>query len=318
VHKLTKCTILILTYKGKHHLEFLLPTVKEAIAKYNGQVEIEVMIVDNGSDENTRAYVSQHFPSYLYLFSPINDYLFSLNSFIRRLDSEFMLILNDDMKLDVNILNALIPIIQRDPELFAVSCRIMNFDGTNTASAVRMARYKKGWMENYYLDSRESQIKFTLYPGGGAAVFRTEFFNKLGGFDALYRPAYYEDADLGIRAWQQGWKSLYNPSAVLYHREGGTISDQFKSDLLDQTINRNKILCALKNTRFPGFLGSFFLFLPYRIIFAYFTNRNMFKAWMQALRRFPQALSKRRKAGVIVKDPLWITMLDRPYIERDN
>ncbi len=307
------CTILVLTYKGKHHLELLLPTIKQAIENFRGEESIDVLIVDNGSDELTKEFVLSQYPNFRYEFSPDNDYLFSLNRFVKALSTDYLLMLNDDMKLDENVLNLLLPCIEKDKSLFAVTCRIMDFEGKYTASAVRAARYTKGWMYNAYLDPSETEIKYTLYPGGGAAVFRTEYFNALDGFDPLFRPAYCEDTDLGIRAWQQGWSSIYYPAAILYHREGGTITDQFKKDKLEQTINKNKILCTLKNTRFPGFLFWFYILLPYRIIRSLVKDKIMFNAWKLSFKQFPQALAKRRSARVLVMDPEWIGLLNKPY-----
>jgi len=308
------CTILILTYKGKHHLEFLLPTVKEAIDNYQGNVDVDVLIVDNGCDETTRQYSLSGFPQFRYEFSPVNDYLFSLNHFVREMKAEYMLMLNDDMKMDKEVLNELIPMMEKDNSLFAVSCRIMDFDGSYTASGVRMAAYTRGWMRNYYLDTAETATKYTLYPGGGAAIFCTSYFNELGGFDTLFRPAYCEDTDLGMRAWQQGWKVVYHPKAILYHREGGTIKDQFKQDRLEQTINKNQILCMMKNCRFSGFLAWFLLLLPYRLIFNYFRNKNLYRAMLMALRQFPQAWRKRVTSKVKVHDEEWMPLLNGSYL----
>src|SRR5580700_5504404 len=97
---MASCTILILTYKGKHHLELLLPTVKAAIDHYKGSSIPDVMIVDNGSDESTRQFVQSKYPEYIYLFSPVNDFLFFLNAFIKQLPSKNVLMLNVEIKLE--------------------------------------------------------------------------------------------------------------------------------------------------------------------------------------------------------------------------
>jgi GT2 family glycosyltransferase len=310
---MASCTIVILTYKGKHHLELLLPTVKEAIELYRGPVVPDVLIVDNGCDELTRDFTHNHFPDYKYSFSPQNDYLFSLNPFIKQLDSDFVFMLNDDMKLEKNILNELIPVIEQDQALFAVTCRIMDFEGQYTASAVRTAHYSRGWIDNYYLDPKESAPKYTLYPGGGAAIFRTSYYNALGGFDTLFRPAYAEDLDLGTRAWQKNWKTVYDPRAILYHREGGTINDQFKQNKLEQMICRNRVLWMIKNGRNVGFLFWFFLMLPYRLIYNYINNRNLYKAMLQAIKKLGPAMRGRRLSEPLVPDSVWFRMLNTPY-----
>jgi GT2 family glycosyltransferase len=297
-------------------LELLLPTVKSAIGYYHGKLSLNVMIVDNGCDETTRQYAQMQFPGYQYLFSQVNDYLFSLNEVIKNLPTEYVFLLNDDMKLEKNVLNELIPIIENDEELFAVSCRIMDFEGVYTASAVRTIKYVKGWIYNLYLDPQENELKYTLYPGGGAAIFRTSYFNSLNGFDTIYRPAYAEDLDLGTRAWQRNWKTVYHPKAILYHREGGTINDQFKKDKLEQTIYRNHVLWMIKNGRYPGFIFWFFIKLPYRVVYNFLYNRNQFKALMHAILKLGSAFRRRKTADIIVKDREWIQKLNMPYFHR--
>jgi GT2 family glycosyltransferase len=310
---MSSCTIVVLTYKGRHHLQWLLPTLQTAIDNYQGDAKIDVHIVDNGSDELTKKFSESSFPNFKYSFSPVNDYLFSLNSFVEQSQSDFTFILNDDMKVDKNVLNEVIPIMEKDNCLFAVTCRILDWDGGCTLSAVRAAKYDKGWMYDYYLDHQESDTKYTLYPGGGAAIFRTDYFNSLNGFDTLYRPAYCEDADLGIRAWQNNWKVIYHPKAILFHREGGTINDQFKRDRIEQTIYKNHILWMLKNVRYPGFLFWFILLLPYRLIYNSRYNKNQFKALVQSFKQMGKAISKRNYSSILVSDEEWIKMLDKEY-----
>ena len=174
-------------------------------------------------------------------------------------------------------------------------------------------KYSKGWVYEFYLDHNEAELKYTLYPGGGAAISRTVYFNALNGFDTLYRPAYAEDLDLGTRAWQKNWKTVYNPKAVLYHREGGTINDQFKRNKLEQIICRNRVLWMIKTGRYPGFLFYFFLMLPYRMVFALFSNRNQYKAFFQALRKLKPAIEGRRNSENLVNDSIWAGMLNQTY-----
>lgn len=314
---MSSCSIVILTYKGKHHLEWLLPTVKEAIRHYGGKAAIDVLIVDNGCDAATRDLAVASLPGLQYLFSSRNDYLFSLNDVIRNIRSDYILLLNDDIRLDREILNELIPLMENaDDSLFGISCKNFDWEGGHTLSAVRTASYKRGWMSNYYLDPAETGTKYTLYPAGGSTIFRTKYFNALNGFDTLYRPAYCEDTDLGIRAWQNGWKVIYHPKAFVYHREGGSTKDYFRQNKLEQMIYKNQILCMIKNTRQPAFLFWFFLMLPYRLIYNFLHNRNGYKALLQALAGIKPALSQRKKSRVNVKDEDWMPLLDTPYISR--
>lgn len=286
------CTLLILTYKGKHHLEHLLPTVIAAIEN-TPDYNISTLIVDNGCDEPTRQYVAQNFPLLNYEYSPVNDYLFSLNRFVAGLKSEFVFILNDDMRLHPDVLNKTLGVIVNDSKLFAVTSKIRDWDDTFTASGIRVMEYKMGWLKSYYIPANEGQLQYTLYGGGGAAVFRTEIYNRLNGFDPLYRPAYCEDLDLGHRAWHIGYRIVYHPEAILYHREGGTIKNQFKADKLSQSVYKNQILWMVRNGNAKYFFLSFLLLLPYRLLTGWRIGKNSYLALLKSLPKLHLALFKR-------------------------
>lgn len=307
------CTILILTYRGRYHLEFLLPTVMHAIEN-TSNYSIETLIVDNACDEITCEYVKQNFPAIKYEFSPVNDYLFSLNHFVSGLKDEFVFILNDDMKLHPDVLNRTLDVISQDKNLFAVSSKIRDWDDTYTASGIRKLKVEKGWMKSYYEEADENKLQYTLYGGGGAAVFRTAVYNELKGFDPLYRPAYCEDLDLGHRAWHLGYRIVYHPMAVLYHREGGTIKDQFKADKLEQNIYKNQVLWMVRNGNSKHFLLSFLLLLPYRLLTGWRIGKNSYVALLKSLSKLHLALFKRfSDPSSVVYDEGIIRKLGSPY-----
>lgn len=305
------CTILILTYKGKHHLEYLLPTVREAI-KNTPDYDVNVLIVDNGFDDETLNYSQQNFPEFEYQYSPVNDYLFSLNPFIEKINSPYFLLLNDDMKLHPDVLNQTIPLLDSDKKLFAITCNIMDWEGDYTTVFVRKLYPKKGWLTSRWdKENTDNQLRYTLY--GGAALFRTNTFNQLKGFDPLFRPAYCEDLDIGHRAWQQGNEIVYNPLAILYHREGGTIKDQFTADKLTQNIYKNQILWMLKNAKYPYFLIGFIILLPYRLLTGWLVDKNSYIALLKSLSQMPQALVKRFRTKNKINDKKFMERLGTIY-----
>lgn len=309
----TDCVILILTYKGLHHLEHLLPTVELAIQN-TPQFKIDVLIVDNGSSEVCREWVNANFPTFNYKFSPVNDYLFSLNPFVASLKSEFVFILNDDMKLDREIFNQSLPLIASDEDMFALGCKILDWDGEEETNGIRLMEYQNGWLNSHYVAFENNLTRYTLYGGGGAAVFRTAYFNELGGFNSLFRPAYGEDLDLGHRAWHRGWSSVINPKAILFHREGGTIHEQFASAELEQKVRRNNILWMLRNADRRGFLSAFFVLFPIRLIRWRMKHKNLYRAMLMSLSSWTLALKQRfAESSHKMNDEEIMEMLNKTY-----
>jgi GT2 family glycosyltransferase len=309
------CTILILTYKGKFHLEFLLPTVRKVIEN-SPDFSIDVLIVDNGKDEPTQQFVAENFPEMKFTFSPVNDYLFSLNPYMAQIEADFIFLLNDDIKIHPNSINEALPLLVNDNELFAVHCNVHDWDNTYSAEGTRQMFYRRGWLYTHWNKTPEANegVRYTLYTGGGSGFFRTRMFNELGGFDPLYRPAYCEDLDIGHRAWQQGWKIVRAPKSILYHREGGTIKDQFKADQLTQKVYKNQILWMVKNANYSGSLFWFWLLLPYRLLLGWRVDKNSYIALVKALPRLPLALKKRfAKPKSKIKDEDLMKILHTKY-----
>ncbi len=85
------------------------------------------------------------------------------------------------------------------------------------------------------------------YPGGGSSAFDRAKFLELGGFDSLFHPFYYEDTDLGFRAWKRGWKVLYEPRSIVHHEHRGTIGKKFSPDYIEKVVRGNSLLYCWKN-----------------------------------------------------------------------
>ena len=53
-------------------------------------------------------------------------------------------------------------------------------------------------------------------------AIKRSVFNELGGFDAEHFATAYNDADLCLRAWELGYRTVYTPHALLYHHESAS------------------------------------------------------------------------------------------------
>lgn len=111
----------------------------------------------------------------------------------------------------------------------------------------------------------------SVYPVGGHFAVRRSMFIELGGYDEnLFQPFYYEDTDLGVRALNKGWRTIYEPGAEVIHpMENSSIKSNFDKDHISITRKRNRVFFILKNFQSPiqkisirlGLLLRFFCFL---------------------------------------------------------
>lgn len=293
-----RLTILILTYNGKHHLRLLLPTVQELI-RNTKEYTISVLIVDNGNDEDTTLFMKNEYPNFQYEKSGNNDYLFILNQYVKTIKSPYFLLLNDDMRLDFNLLNeAMCHFL--NSKLFAVSCTIKNWDGNGIQEAVKYVSYKNAWMYIHKNDALNVPA-YSFNACGGASVYRTNIFNELGGFDRLYYPAYYEDTDLSHRAWQSGYEIVNEPKAIVYHREGASWAEKKNNTKRTVLIYKNKMQGMVRNCSMPNFLLFFILTVPVRLLFGWRNGKEFYFAYVNTIIKLPKLLLLRKKQQKKIK-----------------
>ena len=78
-----------------------------------------------------------------------------------------------------------------------------------------------------------------LYGSGGCSLYDAAKLRALGNVDEVYEPAYVEDLDLGYRAWQRGWPSVYVAGAVVEHRHRATTSRYYTEAQLARILEIN-------------------------------------------------------------------------------
>ena len=78
-----------------------------------------------------------------------------------------------------------------------------------------------------------------LYGSGGCSLYDAAKLRALGNLDEAYEPAYVEDMDIGWRAWQQGWPSVYVAGAVVEHRHRATTSRYYTEAELERVLEIN-------------------------------------------------------------------------------
>jgi len=205
----------ILNYNGRQHLEHLLPTAIAAAKKC--PVECSVLVLDNRSPEPDVDWVRQNFPTVKTVVAPENDFLFSYNWLLAQLPDEVVVILNNDLRLDENFLAPLLRHFHA-PDVFAVSASSFDWEGTERTIGPARLDFANGFYRWHYEPQRQ-ELCHTLFASGGFMAVDRKKFLELGGFSRLFQPAYCEDLDLGFRAWRRGWRSIYEPASIVWHRE---------------------------------------------------------------------------------------------------
>jgi len=189
------------------------------------EVEIELLVVDNGSADGTLEYLRREGVPHLSL--PRNlGFAAAVNLGVARTEAAAVLVLNADTVLEPGCAGALLDALEADSALGGVQPRILQLEGeARDVAAARL--YSAG--QALLADGRaveegagEAQSSLYLRPRevfgvcGAACLLRRELFAELGGYDERY-VSFYEDVDLNVRARIAGWGFAYVPEAVVWH-----------------------------------------------------------------------------------------------------
>jgi GT2 family glycosyltransferase len=284
------CAILVLNWNGIAHLQVLIPSLRIAVARHGGRVPI--VVVDNRSTTGDVEWLRAECPDVEIVVAERNDYLFSLNPIVAARTEDVVVILNNDMRVDADFLAPLVDHFA-DPTLFGATARVLDWDGARATTGQRRMRIRHCWYYQWW-DLDVARPVYTLDAGGGCAAFRRTFFTALGGFDPLYRPAYFEDVDLSYRAWMRGWRTVFEPRSIIYHREGATLRDGTREARFRTLLARNQALFTLKNVGEWGFLAGYLALMPWRIARGWlFGDPYTARGLVASIPRTPRAIAAR-------------------------
>lgn len=235
-------TVLIPNYNGRDLLEKNLPSVYSAI-KYAG-VSSEIIIVDDASQDDSIAYLQKYHPRIKVLSNAHNlGFSKTCNKGIKEAKGKLLLLLNSDVKLDLSYISKCVKEFISHDNPFAVFGRIIDDYGASIKNGIL---YKKCLFKIKKKINAKNGI--THFVSGANAVFCLDKLRKIGGFDTIYSPYYFEDDDLSYRAYKKGWDSFFIGDAVCYHQGAATIKKSVKKSKLKQVYFSNKFIFHYKHT----------------------------------------------------------------------
>lgn len=190
----------------------------------------DIIVVDNGSKDDSVYIIEGNFPEVTLITLHKNTgFAGGVNTGIRyALDNRYdaVALFNNDAVADKDWLKHLAKSLEKDPELGAVTCKLMrddelHFDSTGDFYTTWGTSFPRG--RNRKDTGQYNKVGYVFGASGGASLYRADLFRDIGLFDQRFF-AYYEDVDLSFRAQLAGWKIWYNPSSIVYHQVGGTSS----------------------------------------------------------------------------------------------
>ncbi|HEY5036464.1 MAG TPA: glycosyltransferase, partial [Chthoniobacterales bacterium] len=196
-----------------------------SLQKHADAVTFEVIVVDDCSTDDT-AQILKKIPGLVYLRNKSNSgFIASCNSGVQRARGRYLLFLNNDTVVSPNWMARLRETFDLKPRAGLVGSKLIYPDGRLQEAGGIIWRDGSGWNRGKFQDAGKPEYNFLRevdYCSAASVMIPKPLFTSLGGFDAKYDPAYYEDVDLAFKVAQSGRKVLYQPLSVITHCEGIT------------------------------------------------------------------------------------------------
>lgn len=291
-------SVIIPTYNGLTLLKKHLPAVFKALRRHD-----EVVIVDDASTDDSILWLTENYKLQFEVVKQKDAFCFtgihkdidvkvlvnranlrfaaSCNLGVASAKSEVVILLNSDVSPDKEFLRYLLPHF-RDKKIFAVGCKELAANEHDKEYGRNEAHFERGFLVHnraQYQNGRD-----TFWASGGSAAFRKLMWDKLGGFDLAYRPAYWEDIDLSYRARRRGWQVIFEERAIVHHVHESTNASVFGKKQMEVMAYKNSILFMWKNAR-GTLLAQHLVWLPYHLIFTSIRSEGRFlKGFFLAIR----------------------------------
>lgn len=248
-----KVAIVILNWNGRKLMEEFLPSVVS-----NSPEWAEVIVADNGSTDDSIEMLKAKFPTVSIICLDRNyGFAEGYNQALKRLDHEYCVLLNSDVEVTPNWLDAPIATLDSDPSIACVQPKIR---AQRNKEYFEYAGAAGGYIDKYgypfcrgrilhIVEKDEGQYDTPadiLWATGACLFVRTATYKEVGGLDAGFF-AHQEEVDMCWRLRSRGYRLVCVPQSIVYHVGGATLNAESPRKTF---LNfRNSLLMLYKNSR---------------------------------------------------------------------
>ena len=271
----TSISVVIPNYNGRDLLENNIPSL---LAALNG-MEFEIIVVDDCSSDDSVPFLKKTYPDIIIIKNSKNlGFSATCNKGISIASKELICVSNTDVTFTNEYFTNAIKNFTT-PDVFAVKGDIINyckdFHDVMNIEKTSLLYYKRGFLRfNQKVEPNNIQFspkinsQFVLL--GCCFVCRREILQELKGYDEIYSPFYWEDADLAQRALKSGQQLIYDKNCKVYHQTSATISRHRSNRQRRLISNRNKFIFTWRHI-----YGT-----TYWISHIFYTSLNLLTRWI--------------------------------------
>jgi GT2 family glycosyltransferase/SAM-dependent methyltransferase len=231
-----------------------------SILKNSANVKYEILIADDNSTDKT-IKIQRLVKNVKIIRNNENlRFLKNCNNAAKFARGRYLLFLNNDTQVQSNWLSPLVELMEKDETIGLAGSKLIYPDGTLQEAGGIVWRDGSACNFGNGADPELPEFNYLKdvdYISGASIIVRRTIWEKLGGFDEYYTPAYCEDTDLAFSVRKAGYRVAYQPASVVVHFEGksnGTnlLEGQKKYQVINQKKFYDKWKDILENEHFSN------------------------------------------------------------------
>jgi GT2 family glycosyltransferase/glycosyltransferase involved in cell wall biosynthesis len=239
---------IVVNHERRELLSICLESLERALRAVDEDTEL--IVVDNGSADGSADLVRERFPQVKVVELDRNEgFAGGVSRGIAAARGEWIAVFNNDTTVEPDAVTVMLDAARLHPRVGAVAAQMRFADRRDVLNSAGLELDRLGIAADRLVgvpvSAETSSEPYEVFGAtGGAALFRREMLDQVGGFDESYF-AFFEDADLAWRAHGHGWRALYAPRAVVYHHHSATAQHGSPKKLY--LVGRNRVRTLAKN-----------------------------------------------------------------------
>lgn len=294
-------SVIVLNYNGLRFLEEGLKECLDSVLMTN-YPNFEVIFVDNGSTDSSVDFIRKNFKSIKVIKNDYNlGFSEGFNRGIKVSKGKYLALLSNDMIVDRAWLKAVIKLMESEPQIGIASFKRIVYGTKNLLDGIGGNLYLCGRARPvgaFEIDiGQYSTAREDLDYIGGGIVIRRKTLEEVGLFDSDYI-IFSEDVDLCYRVRKRGYKTVYVPNALTWHRGQVTLKGMDPTGwYTNYMASRSRIRFVLIHFTFMRILSTFLIDLVWLFLANSTNKKSLLKAYWWNLLNVSTALKKRLLYG---------------------
>lgn len=288
-------SIILLSYNSRNDLEECIPSLTNQT-----YLNFEIIVVDNASTDSTPDFIRTEYPDIKLVETGSNlGYPAGNNIGFEHAKGDYIVILNPDTVVDPNWLLQLIKPLSENPDIAITTPKILLYGRPDKINTCGNSVHFTGL--DFCRGLNEPSTSFSTIEEVGAIsgcsfAIRRGVFKELGGFDPDFF-LYLEDVDLSLRARIAGYRIMFVPESIVYHKFELSITP-WKLFYLE----RNRYILQLGNYSLkmlillsPVFFVSEIVTWGHSVLHGFSFMKNKFRAYWWILTNPGKIMKKRQE-----------------------